>query len=185
MRNNKPDGHCNFPTCIERIDWSKWDKPPPGWATVVFNRYTKAGNIDHVTLALCPSHTVLYATRKAPLPGTESNKFQRVIIESPFSGNVEKNLQYLRAAMRHCLLNGEAPYASHALYPQPGVLDDANMTERQIGIEAGFAWHESAEKTIVYEDLGISGEMRVGIARSERLGKPIERRKLPDWRRTK
>lgn len=44
-----------------------------------------------------------------------------VIIESPFAGDVVRNLRYLRACMRDCLRRGEAPYASHALYTQPGV----------------------------------------------------------------
>lgn len=46
---------------------------------------------------------------------------KRVVIESPFAGDVELNLRYLRACMHHCLKSGEAPYASHALYTQPGV----------------------------------------------------------------
>lgn len=40
-----------------------------------------------------------------------------VVIESPYAGDVERNLRYVRAAMRDCLLRGEAPFASHALYP--------------------------------------------------------------------
>lgn len=54
-----------------------------------------------------------------------------VIIESPYAGDVDRNLEYLRAAMRDCLKRGEAPFASHALYTQPGVLDDGSrMVER-------------------------------------------------------
>ena len=34
----------------------------------------------------------------------------RVIIESPYAGDVEKNLRYLRAAMHDCLMRGEAPF---------------------------------------------------------------------------
>lgn len=49
----------------------------------------------------------------------------RVIIESPYAGDVDANLTYLRACLRDCLLRGEAPFASHGLYAQPGVLDDA------------------------------------------------------------
>ena len=49
---------------------------------------------------------------------------ERVIIESPFAGDVDRNLRYARAAMRDCLLRGESPYASHLLYTQPGVLND-------------------------------------------------------------
>jgi hypothetical protein len=45
---------------------------------------------------------------------------RRVIIESPYSGDVETNVAYARAALRDCLSRGEAPLASHLLYTQPG-----------------------------------------------------------------
>ncbi len=57
-----------------------------------------------------------------------------VVIESPFKGTkVEMALyeRYLRAAMHGCLMRGEAPYASHGLCTQPGVLDDTiELNER-------------------------------------------------------
>ena len=49
---------------------------------------------------------------------------RRVILESPYAGDIERNVAYARAAMRDSLLRGEAPIASHLLYTQPGVLDD-------------------------------------------------------------
>jgi len=101
-----------------------------------------------------------------------------VLVESPFAGDVEKNLRYLRAAMRDCLLRGEAPFASHALYTQPGVLDDQVPNERALGIEAGLLWGRHAAKTVVYEDLGISKGMTFGIARAESEGRVVERRRL-------
>ena len=51
-------------------------------------------------------------------------KMTRVIVESPYAGDIEKNMRYLRACIRDCLLRGETPYASHALYTQDGVLRD-------------------------------------------------------------
>ena len=35
--------------------------------------------------------------------------------------------------------------------------------ERQLGIEAGFEWGKAAEKTVVYEDYGVSRGMQLGI----------------------
>lgn len=104
-----------------------------------------------------------------------------VIIESPYAGNVERNLAYLRAAMRDCLLRGEAPYASHALYTQPGVLDDHLPEERTLGMQAGFAFRPLASKTVVYTDLGYSSGMKAGIADAERVGRPVEYRMLAGW----
>lgn len=94
---------------------------------------------------------------------------RRVIIESPFAGDVERNLRYLRACMADCLVRGEAPFASHGLYTQPGVLDDSIPEERELGIVAGFAWREVAAITAVYTDLGVSRGMEYGIAAATRL----------------
>jgi hypothetical protein len=102
----------------------------------------------------------------------------RVLVESPFAGDTETNLKYLRACMRDCLLRGEAAFASHALYTQPGVLDDTIPEERTLGIEAGLCWGEKADKTVVYTDLGFSKGMEYGIERAKSLNRPIEYRKL-------
>jgi hypothetical protein len=104
-----------------------------------------------------------------------------VVIESPFAGDEETNLRYLRAAMKDCLLRGEAPYASHALYTQPGVLDDSIPDEREHGIMAGFAFRAIADATVVYTDLGTSRGMDYGIAHAHDGGRPIEYRSLPEW----
>jgi hypothetical protein len=104
-----------------------------------------------------------------------------VIIESPYTGDVERNLRYLRAAMRACLRRGEAPFASHALYTQPGVLDDNDPVERIKGIAAGFAWRSAAVMTIVYTDLGVSFGMEAGIAHAREIGQVIEYRSMPNW----
>jgi len=103
---------------------------------------------------------------------------RRVIVESPYAGDIEANEAYARAALRDCLLRGEAPIASHLLYTQPGVLDDLIPEERTLGIEAGLVWGDTAEATVVYTDRGVSGGMRYGIARAEQLGRPIEYRTL-------
>lgn len=104
-----------------------------------------------------------------------------VLVESPYAGDVERNLRYLRAAMRDCLLRGEAPFASHALYTQPGVLADENGDERALGMAAGFCWGAKADATVVYRDLGVSGGMQRGIEDAAVVGRPVEIRSLPEW----
>lgn len=83
--------------------------------------------------------------------------------------------------MLDCLMRGEAPFASHALYTQPGVLDDENENEREIGINAGLAWHTAADAVVVYGDLGTSRGMRIGIDHAEASGVPVEIRSLSGW----
>lgn len=93
---------------------------------------------------------------------------RRVILESPYEGDcgalrIERNLRYLRACMRDSVRRGEAPFASHAMYPQPGVLDDLDADDRELGMQAGFAWRASAAATVVYVDFGITKGMQEGI----------------------
>jgi len=104
-----------------------------------------------------------------------------VIIESPLAGDIETNLRYARAAMADSFRRGEAPYASHLLYP--GTLNDNDPKDRELGMHAGFAWGDRADLVAVYRDLGISPGMRSGIARAEKLGQPVEYRHLTDWGR--
>jgi len=104
-----------------------------------------------------------------------------VIIESPYAGDVKRNEEYARACMADCLRRGEAPYASHLLYTQPGVLDDTIPAERKLGMKAGFAWAAAASKRVVYTDLGMSRGMQAGVTSGEKLGQTIEYRTLDGW----
>lgn len=103
---------------------------------------------------------------------------RRVVLESPFAGDVERNIAYARACIRDCLKRGEAPIASHLLYTQPGVLDDNVPEERKLGMEAGFEWGLFAEATVVYIDLGFSSGIKEGIRRAQNANRPIEYRSL-------
>jgi hypothetical protein len=104
---------------------------------------------------------------------------KRVILESPFAGNVEKNIIYARACVRDSLLRGEAPIASHLLYTQSGILNDEIPAERQHGIDAGLTWKAVADGSVVYVDLGISRGMQYGIDAAKTTGLPVELRNLP------
>lgn len=103
-----------------------------------------------------------------------------VFVESPYAGNIELNLRYVRACMRDCIRRHEAPFASHALYTQPGVLKDEIPEERKLGIEAGYAVRQSFRKTVVYTDLGYSTGMKYGIKHAEQIQHPTEYRALGD-----
>jgi hypothetical protein len=103
---------------------------------------------------------------------------RRVIIESPYAGNITRNEDYARSCLHDSLKRGEAPFASHLLYTQGGVLRDDISSEREWGIRAGLAWGEVADATAVYTDLGISDGMRRGIQAAAEAGRPIEYRSL-------
>lgn len=103
-------------------------------------------------------------------------KMTRVIVETPYAGDVTTNLIYARKCMEECLRRNEAPMLSHLLYTQ--ALDDNIPEERQLGIDAGHAWLAAVEAVVVYTDIGISDGMKLGIARAEARGLPIVYRKL-------
>jgi len=105
-----------------------------------------------------------------------------IVVESPYAATsattVEEHETYTRRCLADSLARGEAPYASHALYTQPGVLDDTNPIERKRGIEAGFKWGGKAAQVAVYTDYGISRGMREGIERAKQAGQPIVYRQI-------
>lgn len=87
---------------------------------------------------------------------------KRVVLESPYSGDVTRNMLYLHRCIRDCIERGESPYASHLMLTT--ALDDSNALERQLGIEAGFAWRDAASYTVFYVDYGYSGGMLIAKA---------------------
>jgi hypothetical protein len=103
-----------------------------------------------------------------------------VILETPYNSptpeGVEANIRYARECMVDCLFRGEAPFASHLLYTQ--ILDDRIPSARTQGIECGFAWAAKADAVVVYQDLGISPGMQLGIDRAQALGQKVEFRRI-------
>jgi len=112
------------------------------------------------------------------------SEMKLVQLETPYAGNVMHNIGFARACMRDCLLRGEAPFASHLLYTQIGILDDNIPKERELGIKAGLLWGAQADYTVVYTNLGISVGMQQGIHRAEKEDRPVYYRTL-NWNREK
>ncbi len=109
-----------------------------------------------------------------------SQRKRRVVIESPLRADTpekyEFNRKYARACMADCFKRGEAPFASHLLYDQPGILDDTIPEERALGIEAGLEWGRTAEVRVFYHDLGVSPGMLLGVEAAKELDQ------LCEWR---
>jgi len=111
---------------------------------------------------------------------------KRVVVESPYAGNIELNEIYGEFAMHDCLVNyNETPYASHLLYTRKNVLRDHVPEDRKLGIKAGFYWRDVAEQTNFYIDLGMTDGMVQGIKDCELKQNPYQTRELPKdlWRR--
>lgn len=112
------------------------------------------------------------------MPSFEESPF--TVIESPFTAPITdglvRNVQYAMLAVRDSLARGEAPYASHLFYTQ--MLDDNNLTERQLGMDAGLIICRHAEQTAVYTDYGVSRGMEYGIKAAVQAGRTIVVRRL-------
>jgi hypothetical protein len=98
-------------------------------------------------------------------------RMKRVFVCSPFRGDIAANIAVARAACRHVLKEGDAPFAPHLLYPD--VLDDSVAAERDRGIRAGIAWLPATDEMLV---VGEPTEgMRREIDAAQMLGIPIRR----------
>lgn len=109
-----------------------------------------------------------------------------VVVESPLRGkdwsDMEENQRFVRLCMRDCLINrNEAPYASHALYPHPDILNDKVQPERKLGMQAGFEWKKVGDLTAIYINRLISGGMHDGIRISLDLKQEFEYRVLEGY----
>jgi guanylate kinase len=114
-------------------------------------------------------------------------EMKRVYLESPYKGknweNTEENLHFGRLCMHDCLVNyNEAPFPSHLLYTQPGVLDDTIESERELGgFKAGPAFKKVCESSVFYINRGISHGMYRGVLISIGLKQEFEYRVLPGY----
>lgn len=104
---------------------------------------------------------------------------KRVILESPYKGAIDRNKAYLTVCIMDCISRGESPYASHRMLTE--ALDDNNVTERQLGIAAGFAWREVAHLTVFYCDYGFSAGMKRALAHCRKYELMFEIRTL--WKK--
>lgn len=112
----------------------------------------------------------------------ENDELIPILIESPLASPTIAGLvlhkKFARACLKDSLSRGEAPYASHLLFAQEGLINDDIPEERALGIHAGLVWGKLATKTVVYTNLGISPGMQKGIDRAIKEERPIEYRVL-------
>lgn len=86
-----------------------------------------------------------------------------IYIASPYAGDIETNTAFAKKACWYAIHQGHTPIAVHLLYPQ--MLDDAEPTEREIGLRLG---HRVLE---VCDELWLCGG-RVSSGMAVRLRRP-------------
>lgn len=98
---------------------------------------------------------------------------KRVIILSPYRGDIGGNLVYARRCMADSVRRFEAPFASHLLYPF--ILNDTDPSQRTKGFELEAAWLVVADLVAVYIDLKVSSGMKKTLATIEEICTQRER----------
>lgn len=99
------------------------------------------------------------------------NENKLVYICSPYAGDVEKNVEFAKAACRYAMRQNCTPVAVHLLYPQ--FLDDSDPVQRQIGIRLGLRVLEATDELWCCGDQ-ISAGMCAEIAAAKRLEIPVK-----------
>jgi hypothetical protein len=106
-----------------------------------------------------------------------------VVIESPFAGDLARNIHYADCMMMDSLRRGESPFLGHLLYPR--VWDDTDPEQRDAGIAAHCAVIAKADYIVFGMDLG---DPTRGMLEAEKFARrlsrsvPITRRYLGlDW----
>lgn len=94
-----------------------------------------------------------------------------LVVESPYAGDVERNVEFCENVCRYFAMNGHAPLASHLLYTR--FLDDTIPHERVTGIDAGLAWARHATEAAFCLRPGdvMSGGMKYALERHQREGR--------------
>lgn len=100
-----------------------------------------------------------------------------IYVASPYTGDVETNMEYAKEACRTVMESGNAFFAPHLLYPS--VLDDAVPAERQLGIDMGLTMLSKCDELWVFGPR-ISAGMQAEMEEADRLGIPIRRMEISE-----
>lgn len=95
-----------------------------------------------------------------------------VLISSPYTGDTDRNVEYARRCLADSLSRGEAPIATHLMYPQ--VLSEPE--DRNLAMEAAKRIVAKVDIVAVYADRGLSSGMTEEIGAAEQHGKLVETR---------
>lgn len=109
-----------------------------------------------------------------------------VMIESPYSGDIDRNIRYLGIAMcDSAVLKGECPYASHAYMTQHPRKKDFFVSDydkkwdtlsRKEAIERSHMIRKRCDKTVFYTDMGWSRGMKFAKQYCKKNNLPYEER---------
>ena len=95
-----------------------------------------------------------------------------VIVESPTTGDTERNTLYAQLVVEDALARGDAPLPGPLLYARA-------PAERAVLERARLAWLSGAQACVAYTDFGITQDMQRTISAAGDHGVMVEVRTLP------
>lgn len=107
---------------------------------------------------------------------TAPRPMKMAYVASPYSGDIEMNIAYLKKCLRELISMSIIPVASHIYLPQ--VLNDNIPEEREIGTSMGIRMIDYCDALISFEDRGVSKGMVDELTHATNIGKPTARVKL-------
>lgn len=96
---------------------------------------------------------------------------QLAFVCSPYRGDKERNMTYVRELLTYAINAGYVPIAPHLLYTQ--VLNDDVPEERKIGINLCEELIRKSDIVIIGKKYGLSLGMKREIILAKKLGKRI------------
>lgn len=93
-----------------------------------------------------------------------------VYIASPYAGDIQKNVEFAKAACRYAMEQNCTPVAVHLLYPQ--FLDDNDPVQRESGLRMGHRVLEACDELWLCGSR-ISTGMAMELKEAQKLGIPV------------
>lgn len=103
-------------------------------------------------------------------------KIKCVTILTPYAGDIELHKMYTMLCCKDSIARGEAPFASHLIYPI--LLEVYSIQARQQRIACGFSWLAKSDIVAIYTDLGLSIGMLQSKAHAKKLNIKTEDRSI-------
>ncbi len=93
-----------------------------------------------------------------------------IYVASPYSGEIEKNIEFAKRSCEFVLKQGHGFFAPHLIYTQ--ILDDSDLTQRKKGLEMGLTLLSRCDELWVFGD-HISKGMKTEIQFAQEHEIPI------------
>lgn len=94
-----------------------------------------------------------------------------IFVCSPYSGDIEKNVEFAKQCCLSVIYDGDIPFAPHLFFTQ--FLDDSITDQRKAGIEGGLLIMNKCDAMYVFGNT-ISDGMAIEIIEAEKLGIPVK-----------